>query len=46
MTVLFTMMPLELAPRVGLGLAALLTLMAGMISLLRVGAPPPAAGAA
>jgi MFS transporter, DHA2 family, multidrug resistance protein len=39
MTALFTTTPIERAPRMGLGLAALLTLAAGLISLLRVGVP-------
>jgi DHA2 family multidrug resistance protein-like MFS transporter len=38
MTLLFTMTSIDLAPRVGLGIAAVLTLLAGLISTLR-GAP-------
>lgn len=34
-TALLTMLPLELAPRVGLGVAAVLTLAAGLVSMLR-----------
>lgn len=37
MTLLFTATSLEFAPRLGLGVAAALTLVAGMVSLLRVG---------
>lgn len=33
---LLTMLPLELAPRVGLGMAAVLTCVAGLVSMLRV----------
>ena len=36
-TLLFTMTSIEVAPRMGLGIAALLTLVAGIISMLRVG---------
>lgn len=43
MTALFTVTSLELAPRIGLGVAALLTLIAGMVSLLR-GRSPHAEG--
>jgi DHA2 family multidrug resistance protein-like MFS transporter len=35
MTALLTLLPIELAPQVGLGVAAGLTLVAGLISLLR-----------
>jgi DHA2 family multidrug resistance protein-like MFS transporter len=38
MTVLFTTTSLDRAPQMGLGLAAVLTLIAGMISMLRLGA--------
>lgn len=40
MTMVFTMTSIALAPQVGLGAAAVLALLAGMISLLRVGAHP------
>ncbi len=36
MTLLFTLTSLELAPRIGLGIAAVLTLVAGLVSTLRV----------
>jgi DHA2 family multidrug resistance protein-like MFS transporter len=35
MTLLFTMTPLDLAPRIGLGVASVLTLVAGLVSTLR-----------
>lgn len=35
MTLLFTLLPIDLAPRIGLGLAAALTLLAGLISTRR-----------
>lgn len=38
-TALLTVLPLELAPRVGLGAAAVLTLAAGLVSLLRATIP-------
>jgi DHA2 family multidrug resistance protein-like MFS transporter len=47
MTLLFTMTSIDLAPRIGLGIAAVLTLIAGVVSTLR--APPrhaPSGGAA
>jgi MFS transporter, DHA2 family, multidrug resistance protein len=37
MTGLFTSLPLELAPRMGLAIAAIFTLAAGLVSVLRVG---------
>lgn len=42
MTLLFTVVSLALAPRIGLGLAALLTLTAGLVSVLRTRAPTAA----
>jgi hypothetical protein len=38
-TTLLTMLPLELAPRVGLGMAAVFTLVAGLVSMLRTTDP-------
>jgi MFS transporter, DHA2 family, multidrug resistance protein len=37
MTLLFTLTSIELAPRIGLGIAAVLTLLAGLVSTLRAG---------
>jgi DHA2 family multidrug resistance protein-like MFS transporter len=46
MTLLLTLTPALTAPRLGLGIAAALTLMAGMVSLLRAGSAkaPPSIG--
>ena len=38
MTLLFTVAPVDAAPRIGLGIAAVLALAAGLVSLLRAGA--------
>jgi DHA2 family multidrug resistance protein-like MFS transporter len=35
MTALLTLLPIELAPRIGLGIAAVLTFIAGLVSMLR-----------
>lgn len=39
MTLLFTVTSIDLAPRLGLGVAAMLTLIAGLVSMLRVPQP-------
>ncbi|MEZ4311879.1 MAG: MFS transporter [Polyangiaceae bacterium] len=42
MTLLFAATPIDIAPRIGLGIAAALTLIAGVVSTLRAPASPPA----
>jgi DHA2 family multidrug resistance protein-like MFS transporter len=44
MTLLFALTPAELAPRIGLVIAAALTLAAGLTSLARAGSPASRAG--
>jgi DHA2 family multidrug resistance protein-like MFS transporter len=38
MTALLTLLPIELAPQIGLGIAAAMTFIAGLVSMLRTGA--------
>jgi DHA2 family multidrug resistance protein-like MFS transporter len=42
MLVLFSLMPVETAPRIGLAIGAVFALAGGLISLRRAGATPPA----
>jgi DHA2 family multidrug resistance protein-like MFS transporter len=37
MTLLFALVPLDVAPRIGLAIGAVLTLAAGLVSVLRAG---------